>query len=74
MRHRRYRAIALLLGALVLGCDNGTAEPPVPATTAAPAPQAAGAEKAPDSGAARTGGAKAAAKTVSPLPTTGHAN
>jgi hypothetical protein len=71
MHHRRYRAIALMLGTLVLGCSPAPIESSDGAATSTPPPQAAG-PMAPDSKPARPGRANATPKSVAPLPTQGH--
>jgi hypothetical protein len=72
MRHRRYRAIALVLDTLVLGCSPAPMESREGAATSTPPPQAAGAEQARNSKPARPGRAKATVTSVAPLPMQGH--
>jgi hypothetical protein len=72
MRHRRYRAIALLLGTFVLGCDAAPMETSDKAANSNPPPQAAVAAKPAGSRSARSGRAKPTPKTVAPLPTQGY--
>jgi hypothetical protein len=72
MRPRRYRALALLLGVLVLGCNDVPTETSDKAVTSAGPPQPAGPLKAVPSRIARSGRPKPTAKTVGPAPTQGH--
>jgi hypothetical protein len=72
MRHRRYRAIALLLGTLVLGCDAAPMETPDRVANSTAPPQAAGPKNGAGSRSARPGRAKPTPKALAPLPTQGH--
>ncbi len=64
MRNRRYRAIALLMGMLVLGCNDPT-ETPEKGSAATPPTLATG-QNAPKSKVAARGPAKPASKLVAP--------
>jgi hypothetical protein len=72
MRPRRYRALALLLGMFILGCNEVPTETSDKAATSAIPSQPTGPLKAVSSRFTRSGRPKPTPKIVAPAPTQGH--